>query len=149
MLSLDQIGRAQDGGDLLGLEERAARALGLRRRGLQRGYLADEHAALLRVPQHALGSIECLANRSIGHPSPTGLVAGSGARVADGSHQRHPLGCGVLDRRPFLAQFDDQLVGEAEIQLVDGRGAELVHDHRETPLEVANRLGAPLEVAGP
>ena len=57
MLGLDQFGRAQDRGDLFGLEERAARALGLRRRGLQRGYLAGEHAALLarraaRARQH-------------------------------------------------------------------------------------------------
>ena len=32
--------------------------------------------------------------------------------------------------------------------LVDGLGAELVHDHREPPLEVADRLGASIEVAG-
>jgi hypothetical protein len=40
MLGLDQIGRAQDRRDLFGLEKRASWTLGLRRRGLQRRYLA-------------------------------------------------------------------------------------------------------------
>ncbi len=44
MLGLDQVGRAEDRGDLLGLEERAAGAVGLRRRRLQRGNLIESAA---------------------------------------------------------------------------------------------------------
>jgi hypothetical protein len=47
---------------LLGLEERAARTVGLGRGGLQRRDLTGEDSALVRVAQHAFGGIEGLAD---------------------------------------------------------------------------------------
>lgn len=47
----------------------------------------------------------------------------------------------------LLAQLDDELVGEREVHAIDRLGAELVHHHREAPLEIADRLGA--SVRGP
>lgn len=60
MPGLDQVGRAEDRGDLLGLEERAAGAARLGRRGLQRGNIMSQQPALACVAQHALGGMSAL-----------------------------------------------------------------------------------------
>lgn len=54
-LGLDQVGCPQHRRDLLGLEERAARPVGLGRRGLQRRRRPGEDAPLVRVAEKSLG----------------------------------------------------------------------------------------------
>jgi hypothetical protein len=142
-LELNHISRTQHRGDLLDFQEGAARPLGLRRRRLQRRHLARERSAQLRITQHAFRRVKRLANRSVGHSPTPGAIALTTASC-NGSHQRQSLGKGSLDRRALLAELGYELgyelVGEREVDPVDGHGAEPVHDDRQAPLEVTDHL---------
>lgn len=85
--------------------ERAPRALGLRRGGLQGGDVAGQDSSLSGVARHALGSVERLADRGVGNAATTRLIGPTGPCVDDGAHERRALLTGARDRQALLAEF--------------------------------------------
>jgi len=125
----------------------AVTRLVLRGGGREVGELARDDAALLGIAQDALGGVERAADGRVGQAAPARLIAPAGARVQLRAHQRRAELAGAFDRQALLAEFGHELVGERVVDTVGGDGAELADHHRQTPAQVADRLGAPVRVA--